>query len=324
MTLLDYYNRINLTLEKLRELPLHRLDTQTSALKEAFDIAYDHEVFKIVDVPDFQQSDARFALFTSMTKYSGSLIFLAIQILAANNIMNANDFPLARAYYNKKCGIAINHLRNHKTIVSAEQSVDGYRLDGTLTWASGYGIFDTLLVGFHCGDKEYVAVVPFEDAKGFRTGETLESFVGESMATVDIELDKFFIPNEHIVASAPLGSYTASKSISKTVHVAIYSLGLGAIDHLHDEEVKQHATEKLASIKDAFMATYLGDVMDKLRIELFTLVQDIVTTGMILNGGRSVLATETLQRYYRELMMFNSNGLNGTIKDLFKEKFLTQ
>ena len=323
MTLLDYYNRLQLTVEKLQALPLHTMDTQTSALKEAFDIAYEHEVFKIVDVPDFQQSDARFALFTSMTKYSGSLIFLAIQILAANNIMNANDFPLARTFYNKKCGIAINHLRAPYTVVSAVQNEDGFRLDGSLKWASGYGIFDTLLVGFHCEEKEYVAVVPFEKAKGFTVGEPVESFVGESMATVDIVLESFFIPQEHVVASAPLGSYSASKSISKTVHVAIYSLGLGAIDHLEDEEVKQRAIEKLTAIKDEFMATHLGDVMDKLRIELFTLVQDIITTGMILNGGRSVLATEMLQQYYRELMMFNSNGLNDTIKGLFKDRFLS-
>ncbi|MFT7823689.1 MAG: hypothetical protein ABXS92_02895 [Sulfurimonas sp.] len=321
MTFLDYENRLQQTIEKLLELPLYTLDTQTSALKEAFDIAYEHEVFKIVDVPDFQQSDARFALFTSMTRYSGSLVFLAIQMLAANSIMDANDFPLARSYYNRRCGIAINHLRAH-TMVGAERNEKGFRLKGTLAWASGYGIFDTLLIGFHCGEEEYIAVVPFEEAEGFRIGAPAESFVGESMATVDIVLDGFFIPHEHVVASAPLGSYTASKSISKTVHIAIYSLGLGAIAQLSDEEVKQHAAEKLEAIKEAFMATHIGEVMDRLRIELFELVQDIITTGMVLEGGKSVLVSGILQRYYRELMMFNSNGLNGKIKGLFKEKFL--
>jgi hypothetical protein len=324
MTLLDYENRILLTIDALQKLPLHTLDQQNQMLKEAFDIGYEHEVFKIVDVDGFQQGDARFMLFSSLTRYSGSLVFLAIQILAANNIMFANDFPLKSEYFNKKCGIAINHLRAPKTIVSADRNEDGFSLSGTLTWASGYGIFDTLLVGFHCESNEYVAVIPFEEAKGFEVGETAQTFVGESMATVDIVLDQFFIPKEHVVASAPIGSYTQEKSLSKTVHIAIYSLGLGAIEQLQDEEMKMYASQQLEAIKKEFMATQIGDVMDALRIELFQLVQDIITTGMVLSGGKSVLATQTLQRYYRELIMFNSNGLNGKIKGLFKEKFLNE
>jgi hypothetical protein len=309
-------------MDELQKLPLHRVDSESSRLKEAFEIAYKHDIFRIVDLPDFEQSDARFMLFSSLTKYSGSLVFLGIQILAANNIMHANAFSLRQGYFSKRCGIAINHLRAPVTVVSARQSEDGFHLTGTLTWASGYGIFDTLLVGFHCAGAEYVAVVPFTEAEGFKIGEAAESFVGESMATVDIALDNFFVPADHIVASFPLGSYSASKSISKTVHIAIYSLGRGAIEHIKDETVKKDASMKLEAIKDEFMETQNGETMDRLRIELFKLVQDIITTGMILVGGKSVLSTETLQRYYRELIMFNSNGLNGTIKGLFKEKFL--
>ncbi|MFT7860014.1 MAG: hypothetical protein ABXS93_03660 [Sulfurimonas sp.] len=324
MTFTEYENKILLTIEALQKLPLHTLDQQNRMLKEAFDIAYDNGMFRIVDLEGFVQGEARYRLFTSLTRYSGSLVFLAIQIFAANNIMLANNFPLQKEYFNKKCGIAINHLRAPKTVVNARRTEEGFEVSGTLTWASGYGIFDTLLVGFHCEGNEYVAVVPFEDAKGFAVGEVAQSFVGESMATVNIELDQFFIQKDHLVASSPIGSYTKAKSISKTVHIAIYSLGLGAIEQLQDQEVKRDASQKLETIKEKFMSTNNGEVMDTLRIELFALVQDIITTGMVLVGGKSVLATETLQRYYRELIMFNSNGLNNTIKGLFKEKFLKQ
>jgi hypothetical protein len=43
---------------------------------------------------------------------------------------------------------------------------------------------------------------------------------------------------------------------------------------------------------------------------------------MILNGGKSILLEKNLQRYYRELIMFNSNGLNTKIKHLFLNSFL--
>jgi len=43
---------------------------------------------------------------------------------------------------------------------------------------------------------------------------------------------------------------------------------------------------------------------------------------MILNGGKSILSNENLQRYYRELIMFNSNGLNQNIKELFLDDLI--
>ena len=322
MTISDYENKILLTIEELKKLPLHTLDQQSKMLKKAFDIAYENDVFSIVDVDAAAQAEARYILFRSLTRYSGTLVFLGIQILAANNIMLSNNFPLRQKYFDKKCGIAINHLRAPMTVISAEKDEDGYRLSGTLTWASGYGIFDSLVVGFHCGKYEYVATVAFENAKGFKVGEVADSFVGESMATVNIDLDQFFVADEHVVAFSPIGSYTKAKSISKTVHIAIYSLGLGAIEELNDHEVKEQASQRLETIKEEFMATNDGELMDRLRIKLFTVVQEIITTGMILAGGKSVLANQTLQRYYRELIMFNSNGLNDKIKGLFKERFL--
>jgi len=43
---------------------------------------------------------------------------------------------------------------------------------------------------------------------------------------------------------------------------------------------------------------------------------------MIVKGGKSILKTQTLQRYYRELIMFNANGLNQHIKELFLDDFI--
>jgi hypothetical protein len=42
---------------------------------------------------------------------------------------------------------------------------------------------------------------------------------------------------------------------------------------------------------------------------------------MIVDGGKSILKSKTLQRYYRELVMFNANGLNDKLKNLFLEDY---
>jgi hypothetical protein len=191
-----------------------------------------------------------------------------------------------------------------------------------LTWASGYGVFDNLVIGFHCDGQEYEAMALFEKSDAFKISEVAQTFVGESVSTVNIELEDYFLKEGDVISAQPLGTYNQSRSVSKTIHFAIYGLGLGALKLLKDEELKTKFEKALESIKEAFLAGNEAEQMEKLRVELFLLVQKIVTTAMVLEGGKSILTQETLQRYYRELIMFNANGLNRTIKGYFRESVL--
>lgn len=321
MNQITYKQNLADAIKEIEKLPLYKLDSDTKLLKQAFDILYERDVFTLYKVDLKEHNEYKFILFSMLTKVSGSLAFLAIQILAANVIMLMNDFPKREEYFSKQCGIAINHLRVPVTVVSATKCEGGYRLKGTLSWASGYDIFDTLLIGFHYDGCEYEAMADFSNSENFVVGEVATSFVGNSMATVNIELNNFFVKDEDIVSSQIMGNYTKKKSVSKTVHFALYGLGVGAVEMLKDDEVRDLAQKRLERIKEQFLATSDGELMDRLRVELFTLLQTVITTGMVLYGGKSILIEEKMQRYYRELIMFNSNGLNNTIKGLFKDEF---
>lgn len=321
MNQITYKQNLEHAIKEIEKLPLYKLDSDTKLLKQAFDILYERDVFTLYKVDLKEHNEYKFILFSMLTKVSGSLAFLAIQILAANVIMLMNDFPKREEYFSKQCGIAINHLRVPVTVVSATKCEGGYRLKGTLSWASGYDIFDTLLIGFHYDGCEYEAMADFSNSEHFVVGEVATSFVGNSMATVNIELNNFFVKDEDIVSSQIMGNYTKKKSVSKTVHFALYGLGVGAVEMLKDDEVRDLAQKRLERIKEQFLATSDGELMDRLRVELFTLLQTVITTGMVLYGGKSILIEEKMQRYYRELIMFNSNGLNNTIKGLFKDEF---
>ena len=319
MDIEEYEENLKIAIEKLKTFPLHELDRNPKLLKEAFDIFYKHEVFSLYKVELSEHNEYKFILFATLTQYSGSLAFLAIQILAGNTIMLLRDFKQREAYFQKRCGIAINHLRATTTHVSATKSEEGYQLTGKLSWASGYGVFDTLVIGFHHDGKEYEAIAPFENSDSFRVSKLTETFVGESVSTVNIELSDFVLSTEDVISSQPLGTYNKSRSVSKTIHFALYGLALGALNILKDKELKLQFEEELEIIKEAFMKGKEAEEMEKLRVELFFLVQKIITTAMVLEGGKSILAEETLQRYYRELIMFNANGLNGSIKEYFKD-----
>lgn len=321
---MEKYNyNLKQAIKKIEKLPSYKLDSDIDVLREAFDIAYNHELFSLYKYDKSTQEKLKLKLFSSLTPYSGSLSFLGIQILAANAIMNKNNFKKKDKYFNKKCGIAINHLRAKDTHVSAVKCKNGYKLSGILTWASGYEIFDTLLVGFHFDGKEFEVMAKFRETKGFAIKDTPNTFVGQSLNTVNIELDNFFVKEKNIVSSNSIGNYTLNKSLSKTIHYSLYGLGLGAVKHIEDKDFQELSAKLLKEEKEKFLLSENGTELDKLRIDLFKLIQNIITTSMINHGGKAILLERHLQRYYRELIMFNSNGLNNKIKELFKDEFLS-
>ncbi len=319
-----YIKNLNKVSKELKKQPLEKVDEEVKHLKKCFDIAYDNNCFKLYNYDKEVQDKLKLKMFSKLTKHSASLTFLAIQILAANTIMSKNNFPKREYYFKKKCGIAINHLRMKGSFVISEKCKGGYKLNGVLTWASGYQIFDHLLIGFHHKNSEMEVLTKFKETKGFKIVETPKTFVGQALNTVNIKLENFFIKDEDIVSSNPIGNYTKNKSLSKTVHYALYGLGLGALEHINDEKFKKISKNKLKKIKKDFLNSSNGEELDKIRIKLFNLLQNIITLSMIIDGGKSILKDRTLQRYYRELIMFNANGLNQNIKTLFIEECLNR
>jgi hypothetical protein len=307
--------------QKLENFDANKADKKSSVLNHMFDEVYASGVLDITHLNKEIQDEYKLDLFIVLSKYSGTLAFLIIQILAAHNIMTKNRFPKLEYYKKQHCGIAINHLRAPTTHVWAEKVEDGYELTGKMTWVSGYEIFDSLCVGFHYDDFEYEVMCPFENTDGFTVLETDKTFVGFGLNTVSISLDRFFVPDEDIVSCNELGSYTKQKSASKTVHFCILGLGMLALEYTTDS-LKDIAKKKLLYYKKTILQSSEIEELDRLRIELFTFVQGLVTTAMIQVGGKSILADQTLQRVYRELIMFNSNGLNLNLKTLFKEQFI--
>jgi len=317
-----YLTNLDKVAKKLKKLPLNEMDEEVELLKKAFDIAYKKDCFKLYDYEKQLQDKLKLKLFSKFTKYSAALTFLGIQILAANSIMAKNNFKRKEYYFNKKCGIAINHLRSTKTYVDAKKCENGYILNGVLTWASGYKIFDHLLIGFHCDNKEMEVLTKFEQTQGFFIKETPKTFVGQSLNTVNIELKDYFVKNEDIVSSNPIGNYSKNKSLSKTVHYAFYGLGLGVLKHINNEDLKLESKKSLKQIKKRFLSCNNPEQLDKIRVELFILLQNMITLSMIVDGGKAILKNRTLQRYYREIIMFNANGLNQKLKNLFLEDIL--
>lgn len=320
----DYLFNLKEAVKLISDLPLEKIDNEVALLKLAFDIAYEYELFALYHFEAKLQDELKLKLFEKLTPLSGNLSFLGIQILAANAIMNKKGFSRKEIYFNKKCGIAINHLRANKTIVEATKCEDGYKLNGTLSWASGYKIFNRLLIGFHFEGKEYEVMSKFKKVKGFEILGAPQTFVGFGLNTVNVILNDYFVSERNIVSSHEIGNYTKNKSLSKTIHYSLYGLGYGAIKHIQSSTLNKYLKDELKKHKKRFVKSNSGEELDEHRVELFNFLQKVITTGMIQNGGKSILTEKHLQQYYKELIMFNSNGLNSSIKELFLKECLKQ
>lgn len=324
MNLNQYKQQLIDLLIDLKKFDLNKADKNYDTLKELFDIVYESGVLNITHLEKQKQDEFKLELFTFFSSVSGTLSFLTIQILAAYNIMSQNNYHKREYYFKKKCGISINHLRAPVTLVSGEKIEDGFQLNGKLTWASGYKIFDTLLIGFHHDGFEYEAMAKFELQEGFTIGEADETFVANGLNTVNIELKRFFIKDEDIISSNKIGNYTKVKSASKTIHFCLYGIAMSAILQSSNKQFISKATYDLDALKNKIVNSSNAFELDTLRVDIFLLAQGIITTAMTLIGSKSVLTSENLQRHYRELIMFNSNGLNDTLKDIFKTKFINR
>ena len=277
MNIQKYKNSLKILENELINFDPNKADSEYLYLGQMFDTLYQSDVLNITGFEKSLQDQFRLELFSTLTKYSGTLSFLAIQILAAHNIMTKHNFAKKEYYFHKKCGIAINHLRAPKTIVSAKKVVGGYELCGTLTWASGYKIFDTLLIGFHCEGLEFEGMAPFKSDVGFSIGVADKTFVGYGLNTVNIKLENYFIKDEDVVSQNPIGNYTKNKSISKTVHMCLYGVGVGAVNHIKDSELKNYLQTKLETLKERFMNSSDINEMDSLRVTLFDTIQKILS-----------------------------------------------
>lgn len=315
----DYLKNIENCVQELKNFDSNKLDIDTSYLKEAFGVLEKNSIF---DLHLVKQEELKFEVFSKLTGVSGALCFLLIQILAANKRVSSSSIARENILENRCCGVAINHLRADESLVSGKKEGNKFLIDGRLTWASGYKIFDSLLMGFHHDNKEYMAIVDFKAQNGFEIGNADSTLVAFGMNTVNIDLKSFEIDESMIVSIDEIGKFCKTKSISKTIHYAIYSIAKKALDEIKEDEVYDKFEKLLEKNKNDFLECNSELELDKLRVELFNLTQKMITLAMILKGGKSILTIYNLQRYYREIIMFNSNGLNTKMKKLFIEDLM--
>lgn len=182
---------------------------------------------------DFQEAVAR---------YSGSLAFLQTQHQSAGSmIAKGENEELKRATLplmadgQRLIGIGFSQLRRPgPPILTATKSDDGYILNGTVPWVTGYGLFHEFLIGAALEDGRAVfGVVPFTKSQGIDFGEPMRLAAMESPQTVAAQLNEFHLVAENVAFIKPAGWIQNNDMINITLQ-GFFALGCAraALDQL--------------------------------------------------------------------------------------------
>lgn len=109
-------------------------------------------------------------------------------------------------------GIAFSHLRPRpRPAVTATAGRGGWRLDGEVSWATGWGINDIILIGaVGPGTEVIFTAVPATNQPGLVASAPLQLAAMQATSTVRLHLDGLFVPADDVVTRMALDTWTVA------------------------------------------------------------------------------------------------------------------
>ncbi|GAB4541353.1 MAG: acyl-CoA dehydrogenase family protein [Pleurocapsa sp.] len=273
-----------------------------------------------------------------MARYSGALTFLQTQHQsAASWLAKSDNLTLQQEYLpqmgngKKLVGVGFSHLRRRgKPMVEASSVAAGYVLNGAIPWITGFGFFDSFIVGATLTDgSELYGMLPLEDAIQPLGGKLSFSKPMALIAisatnTVSGKLENWLLQRDRIVSIKPPGSIHRS-SRRNILHHGFYALGCayGSLDVLQAvgekkqlsflQESREYLLEKVQKCDRAMMAAVSDETItyqDKLqfRAQAIKLAARCSHGAVIATSGGANALNSAAGRVYREALLFSVSG----------------
>jgi hypothetical protein len=175
----------------------------------------------------------------------------------------------------RRAGIAFSHLRRRPTrVITASSDADGWRLDGTTGWYTGWGLTDVALVGALTDDDRvvWVLVEPRPSAT-LRAGEQLVTAALAAARTVPLTFEGHRVAASGVVAVQPAAEWAAVDArVTANTSPAVFGLAESALRLLAEHGVRRREPAAVAA------AAALGAELDGVRSRAYHLL-DAVPPG---------------------------------------------
>ncbi len=232
-------------------------------------------------------------------------------------------------------GVAVAHLRRPDVpAVTATRTAGGWRFDGTVGWATSWGIADLLLLAGRSADREIVLVlVPATAAPGLAAGPQMRLAAMQGTATVALTLSGFEVPDADVVAVARAEPWLEADRL-KTANATPAVFGLIA------EVVRRlvELAEERGSLSARTLADRLQDESDELRTAAYALLDHVppdeqvedrlalraasqelgvrAATALVIATGGGAMALEAApQRLAREALFHLVQAQTGAVRE---------
>ncbi|HLY11708.1 MAG TPA: acyl-CoA dehydrogenase family protein [Planctomycetota bacterium] len=283
-----------------------------------------------LDFRRFQEASAR---------ASGALAFLESQhqsacglvVRSPNSALRSRLLPRL-ASGRESSAIAFSQLRRSgPPAISAAPTPGGYRLDGHLSWVTGWGLFTHCVTAAVLPDQRVLfAYHPLVGSSALLPSKPLELAAMAVTQTVAVDVRGLFIPEADVVDLHPATWIQENDRIA----VALQSpLALGcaqaAIDVLQDEATRKARPAMI----DA--ARRLEDELESVREEAYQAMEENIDlsrslrsrsaaielagraahAAVVAAAGAGAVAGHPAQRVYREALAFSVLALSPPIQD---------
>lgn len=264
----------------------------------------------------------------NLARISTTLAFLCAQHSGAMSLIaNGSNTDLKDVYLKNNLngeysfGISFAHLRNVKNpTVIATETTTSYHVKGILPYVTGYKIFNMLLVGFVCGDKEIFALTDFIETNTLKVIKTLDLVTATSTNTVMCELNNHIIDKSTIIKIDSIGTLTRDND-KRLRHVIAYTIGLAfatfdLIAGNHFLEISDvnntylYLFDKLIIIENELINLPEGSTTIPTRIKALELISKIFLFADQIFKGQATISNHPLVLIKREAEIIAASASN--------------
>lgn len=274
---------------------------------------------------------AQYHYYKKMVMTSGALTFLCAQhISALAMIASGKNAVLKDKYLTKNqsgeylLGISFSHLRQFiNPPVTATENGNAYTVNGMLTYVTGYQIFNTIVLGFVCNDKELFAVMPLCESSSMNVVKTLNLVTANSTNTVACQLVNHRIDKSQVIMENPLGTF--ANRAGKLIQFVAFPLGLATSalklmeSHPYLEmplvlDTYHQLCDVILNVEKVLFQLPEGASIVPLRIKATYLLSKVFLFTEQIVKGRGTLEDHPLFLIKKEAMILTASG--STIETL--------
>ncbi len=287
----------------------------------------------------------RFEVLEALSRYCAVTPFILTQHMGVCASIAAGDSPLAPSILPELArgtllvGIGASQLRRAGTpMLRAARVAGGYRLTGTVPWASGYELMTHIVLGAVVdGDGPLFFWLPFQTAPGISFGKPQDLAVMRAANTVTVRCDGLFVPDDAVIGD-DRGSYWSATHGGALSNPVVFLLGIGAgcLDGLRasversgrlpQQERLEDLVQELQEHREQFYAltrrytegdqdTGVLDALLAARIATSTFVLRLTSIAIAAEGGSAHLRTNPAQRRLREAAFFLTATVNTSARE---------